>query len=274
MKTLYISDLDGTLLRSDACVSEYTARTINSFVKRGGCFSYATARSIGTASKVIAGLNLALPVICANGVFIYDSLSKERLLSNFFAQAEAEAIANTLLSMGVFPMVYAYINGAEKISYIEKHAAPALKSFLSYRENDPRRRLVQTAKELFSGDIFRFACWDTEEALLPLENHFKYDDRVECIYQKEKYSGEWSCEILPKMATKANAALQLKAMLGCDRIVAFGDAVNDLPLFSVADEKYAVANAEPEVKAAATAVIGSNDDDGVAIWIAKNAFPW
>ena len=273
MKTLYLSDLDGTLLRSDARVSAYSAGIINAFIKRGGCFSYATARSIGTASDVTAGLELKLPAICANGVFIYDTLTKERLLSNFFTRAEAETISVALSSQGISPMVYAHVDGAEKMTYIERRATPALKNFLSYRENDPRRRIVRSADELFSGDIFRIACWGTEKSILPVRNIFKDNDVVECIYQKEQYSGEWSCEILPKMATKANAALQLKAMLGCDRIVAFGDAVNDLPLFFTADEKYAVANAADEVKASATAVIGSNDDDGVAMWIAANALP-
>ena len=56
MKSLYISDLDGTLLRSDARTSEYTNRTINALVERGMLFSYATARSYLTACKVTAGL--------------------------------------------------------------------------------------------------------------------------------------------------------------------------------------------------------------------------
>ena len=40
--------------------------------------------------------------------------------------------------------------------------------------------------------------------------------------------------------------------------------MNDLPLFQAAEESYATANAMPQVKAAATAVIGSNEEDGVA----------
>ncbi len=46
--------------------------------------------------------------------------------------------------------------------------------------------------------------------------------------------------------------------------MAFGDAMNDLPLFGVADESYAVENALPEVKEAATGVIGTNEQGGVA----------
>ena len=41
-------------------------------------------------------------------------------------------------------------------------------------------------------------------------------------------------------------------------------------MFEAADECYAMANADPQLKARATAVIGSNDDDGVARWLLEN----
>ena len=78
------------------------------------------------------------------------------------------------------------------------------------------------------------------------------------------------CELLPAQATKANAALQLKEMLGCGHLVVFGDGRNDLSLFSVADECYAMNNAVPELKEIATGVIGSNNEDGVAKWLEAN----
>ena len=48
MRTLYVSDLDGTLLRSDETISNSTKEIINQFIDNGGYFSYATARSIFT----------------------------------------------------------------------------------------------------------------------------------------------------------------------------------------------------------------------------------
>ncbi|MBR4223559.1 MAG: HAD hydrolase family protein, partial [Oscillospiraceae bacterium] len=66
---------------------------------------------------------------------------------------------------------------------------------------------------------------------------------------------------------KANAARRLKAILGCDRVVAFGDGRNDIDLFEMADEGYAVSNAHEDLKAAADGIIGSNDEDSVALWL-------
>ena len=54
-----------------------------------------------------------------------------------------------------------------------------------------------------------------------------------------------------------------------DYVVAFGDGKNDLEMFAFADEAYAMANAVEELKAIATGVIGSNDEDGVARWLAE-----
>ena len=56
-------------------------------------------------------------------------------------------------------------------------------------------------------------------------------------------------------------------MLVADKIIAFGDNLNDIPLFEIADECYAVSNAEDELKKIATDVIASNDEDAVAVFI-------
>ena len=61
-----------------------------------------------------------------------------------------------------------------------------------------------------------------------------------------------------------DAAKKLAELLGCERTVVFGDAENDLDMFRAADERYAVANAVPEVISAADGVIGANGEDGVA----------
>ena len=51
-------------------------------------------------------------------------------------------------------------------------------------------------------------------------------------------------EIISKVVSKGSAAKQVKELIGADKMVAFGDNLNDIPLFEAADECYAVGNAE------------------------------
>jgi len=270
MKTLYLSDLDGTLLRSNERLSEYTQNTVNNFTKNGMHFSYATARSLVSASKVTAGLTTEFPVICYNGGFIFGGNSKEILRAHYFTKSEIEYLTQTLAQHGFLPIVYAFIGGVEHFSFIEEGANDGMRHFLDARLHDPRRRQVQTVDELYTADVFYLICMGEILQLAAIDAILNKDKRFYSIFHKETYSDTWWCEILPAKSTKAAAALELKAMLGCEKLVAFGDGKNDIPLFTVADECYAMANAVPELKEIATAIINSNDNDGVAKWLERN----
>jgi hypothetical protein len=270
VRTLYLSDLDGTLLRSNERLSDYTVGVINKLVKDGGCFSYASARSFVTASKVTAGLAVEIPVICYNGAFIIENGTGNILRSNYLPKETAEYIQQILTEYGVNPIVYSFIDGTERFSYINPTDNPGMRFFLDSRGGDKRRREVNGLETLFQGTMFNIICIGDKAKLAPINGIFKDDKRVQCVFSKEMYSGAWFLELYPEKATKANAALQLKQMLGCDRIIAFGDGVNDLSLFNIADESYAMGNAEPELKEIATAIIGTNDEDGVAKWLFEN----
>ncbi len=266
-KTLYVSDLDGTLLRKDQTISEYTASTLNRLVSEGMAFSYATARSYATSSIVTAGLDARMPVIVYNGTFILENGTQRKLLSHYFTREEAELITATLTEGGVYPIVYSYVDEKEKYFYCPDLISDATESFLKTRRGDGRENAVYGADELCIGEVFHFSCVDTEEKLLPVYERLK--GSFPCVYYKEIYSGDMWLEIHPAGVSKANAVLELKKLLGCDRVVCFGDGKNDISMFKVADECYAVENAEPELKSIATGIIEGNDDDGVAKWLSN-----
>ena len=78
-------------------------------------------------------------------------------------------------------------------------------------------------------------------------------------------------EVCPRNCTKAKAILKMKEQYGFRKVVAFGDSVNDMPMFRAADEAYAVSNALEALKEIATGVIGSNDEDAVARFLERRA---
>lgn len=268
MSTLYLSDLDGTLLNSEQRVSEKSCEILNKLIEKGLLFSYATARSAITSVKATAGLSAKIPIIVYNGVFTIDSGTGERILANMFSRDEALWIYDVLLEHGIDPLVYSIIDGAEKFSYIDGRCTAGMREFLATRKNDIRERIVATEDKMREGDIFYFTCIDDAEKLSPvckvLEKKFR------CIFDKDIYSGNQWLEVLPKSATKANAALELKKHFGCDRMVVFGDGANDIQMFEAADECYAVANASSQLKAVADGIIDSNNEDSVARFIMED----
>lgn len=260
-KILFVSDLDGTLLNRDAVLSETTRETLNRLIGEGIAFTYATARSLTTAREVTASLALSLPVIVYNGAFLQDAQSGEVVLSEVFSSEEAAEILSLYLSHGVYPRVYAMHNGTEKYSYMKEHLSKGTAHYLAKRQSD--KRANPTDKEhLTEGNVFCFSAIDDYEKLLPLYESLTNKHRA-LLYQ-DPYTQDFWLEVLPQRATKADAVLALKELYGFEKVVVFGDEKNDLSMFAVADESYAVANANEEVKRAASGVIGSNDSDGVA----------
>lgn len=268
MRTLYVSDLDGTLLRSDERASEYTNNVINRLVARGMIFSYATARSFETSHRVTHGLSANFPLIIYNGAMVIDNQSGEFLMKNFFDES-AKDIVRDLVTSNVYPIVYGFVDGVERFSYIPEKCGEGMRAFVDSRRGDRRERQVFDVDSLLEGELFYFTCIDSREKLAPLYD--KYRERYHCVFQEEIYTQSQWLEIMPKAASKANAVAQLKARLGCEKLVVFGDGKNDIDMFEIADEAYAVSNAVDELKCIATAVIGSNDSDGVARWLEKHA---
>lgn len=270
MKTLYLSDLDGTLLRRDDRLSLYTVNVLNALLSGGTLFSYATARSLASASRVTEGLHVSLPAIVYNGAFIMDAHTGERLISHLFNDAFRREASDFLSPLGVFPLVYAFVDGEERVSWLTGRENRGIRHYVHTRAGDKRLRPVSGEAELYAGDVFYITCIGERGALGPVYEHYGGNRVCNCTLQQELYREEWWCEIMPKQATKGNAALLLKEMLGCDKLVVFGDAINDLPLFAAADASYAVENAAEAVKHAATGVVPSNENDGVARWLEQN----
>lgn len=267
-KTLFISDLDGTLLTSSESLSQFTKNGIEELKKRGVCFTFATARSIVTTKKVIGDLKVNIPMILHNGAFVVDSVTEKKVIENLFDEKESEMLLDDLLKGDINPIVYTLIDEKEQFLYIESKINSFTKEFIASRKNDIRRHPVNDESEMFQGKRYYFTCIDEKEKLLPF--YEKYKDKFHLIFARDFYSGDWWLEFLPKESNKASAALKLKKLLGFDKLVAFGDGVNDIELFTVADECYAVENADERLKKIATKVIGHHDDDSVIKWLLAN----
>ena len=270
MKTIYVTDLDGTLLNTQDKISEYSLKVINNLVDNGLLFTYATARSLESASVVTKGLSTKIPIIAYNGAFIIEPSSGTILSSNFFDNEENQYIKDVMDKFEIFPLVYAFVDKIEKVSYMQNKENEGIRRYLSFRQGDKRMNPLMNLDDLYKGNTFYYTCIGEKEELLPIYNLLTQNEHYNCTLQQELYREEYWCEIMPRAATKANAINKLKELWQCDNIISFGDAINDIPMFNISNECYAVSNAVPELKAIATDTITSNDNDAVANWLLNN----
>ncbi|MDO4167220.1 MAG: HAD family hydrolase [Eubacteriales bacterium] len=265
MKTLFLSDLDGTLLQRDATISPKSCAIINRLVEQGMIFSYATARSIHTAVSVTRGLHVRVPVITKNGAFIDDIEGKKTLCENVFSWQDTQDIYDHLQKYGINPLVFSVVDGQERYSYDCENMSRGVFKFVKDHEGDFRDHPVKGNDTILEGKVHYFTCIGAVDELQ--EIYQRLAGEYNCIFSKDTYSDDQWLEIMPKYATKAYAMKQLQQLCGCDRVVVFGDGINDVSMFEMADECYAVGNAVSALKEIATDVIGENEMDGVAEWL-------
>ncbi len=268
-KTLYLSDLDGTLLNPSAQLSASSREKLNALIEQGLRFSIATARTGATALRILDGLQLNEPVALMNGVMIYDA-SHGRYLDVRYLTAEAVAqVIAALAELGLTGLMYELKDG-QLATYYESLDSKPLRDFVEERRRVFGKRFEQIDRfaEAQPEHVIYFAMLDTQERLAPLRDRLADCPDLGLVLYKDNYSTDlWYLEIFSARASKREAALALKELGGFDRVVGFGDNLNDLPLFEACDYRLAVGNAHPTVRAAADEVIGSNAEDGVARWI-------
>jgi len=266
-KTLYISDLDGTLLSNKSGLKDRAAELIKRFSKNGVLFTYATARRFGSANFRMAKAEIKLPVILMNGVIIAEGESGRVIELNGLDNTDLSEIKKAVEQYGEAPIVYSFIDGEQRASYLESQKK-RVASYIKDRRGDKTLRPCGSYEELFEGDIHYFTFLNSD---LPEKVKKELFDSAKGLAYTEYYDHyhkeELWTEVFSADATKANAVLRLKEMLGADEVVCFGDNLNDIPMFRAADRAYAVSNAKEELKAEADGIIGSNEQISVPKFI-------
>ena len=263
-RILYVSDLDGTLMRNDETISAYTERTLNELIEEGLAFTYATARSVESARTITGGLRLKLPVVTRNGTVLADNSTGRHLEKALFTEEEVRLLKELLPELPEYGFVSCFIGDEMIKTYIPGKHTPGMEKYLRKNEHDTRLRPAADPGSMFIGQPGYVTLINDREKIAPIYERVRNYPGWECLFQKDTYWDEYWLEICPQNCTKAKAVLKLKETFGFEKLVVFGDSVNDLSMFRSADESYAVDNAIDELKEAATAVIGSNEEDAVA----------
>ena len=229
-------DLDGTLLRSDGSVSDRTVRTLQAARDKGVVVAIATGRMYQTARPYGDRLDLGdSPLLLFAGGLIETLESKKILFQQAIPQQTAKDDK--------------WIRGYEEITH---------------------------SKACICGDEFYRVQGDCNKLL----SRGEHDDLVaRKALIEERFPGQFNIlfsmptflEIMPSGVDKGKGIRRLGELYGitADEIMALGDSQNDLDMLKAAGFPVAMANAADEVKAVASYVTASNNDDGVAAAVEK-----
>ena len=142
MNTLYISDLDGTLLDASAELDSSSCSLLNELIASGVQFTCATARTAATVTKILDGLHINAPAILMNGVAILDwetqTYQKVEYLSNSFIQE----FKQRLKALSLTSFFYSIQNN-ELISYYECFPNEAMEHFYQVRASKFHKKYEQ-----------------------------------------------------------------------------------------------------------------------------------
>ncbi|MCK5131418.1 MAG: HAD family phosphatase [Candidatus Sabulitectum sp.] len=273
MSKLYISDLDGTLLRDDSTLSPFTVEVLRNLLRENIAFTVASARSVSSIQHIFTGIKLHLPVIEFNGAIVSDLESGEHLFINSIETPVVEDICGVIDARGCSPFISTF-TGSEDRLYYSDIINDGMGWYLKDRQahGDKRLEFVPDIRSSFSDQVICVNVIGRIDVLSELESEFRerYQDSLEihCLQDLSSPGFYW-LTAHDKKATKDSAIRVLQKQTGMvDReVVVFGDNSNDISMFKMAHRSIAVSNAIDELKNCATEVIGSNNEDSVARYI-------
>lgn len=251
---LIATDLDGTLLGPDGSVSERTRHVLSALPQVGIELVLVTARPPRWVDYLADLVGPHGTVICCNGAFVYDVLRRTVTQAHGMSPSTVRAIAAELraalpgvgfateLPEGIrmerqYPSLHqedVLVDGAYRpVQTIDRPAGKLLARSLQVPEGEFLHRVAQIV-----------------------------GGRAEVTHSA--YGGV--AEIGPLGVTKGSSLVEWCGRRGISAsdVWAFGDMPNDLPMLTWAGVSFAVANAHPDVVAAASQRCPSNAEDGVA----------
>lgn len=273
-KTLYVSDLDGTLLNEQSVVSDRSKEILNDLTANHNVmFSVATARTPATVESLLNGIGTSLPLIVMNGAAMWDSSSHRYVNAVSMRENAVQRICAIYENRGLHPFIYRNHDGVLR-AYHNSELLDAEKKFMKERMNSPYKNFVIGADPYSAtgDDALIIFSMNRFERLKQVNDDIiasKIPCHTVCYHDIFNYE-DGILEVYAPGVTKASAVTRLKKQVGANRVVVFGDNLNDMEMMRIADHCVSVGNAMEDVKKIADEIIGKNTDDSVARWIQQD----
>lgn len=253
MYKLIVTDLDDTLLHADKTISQRTVSVLEKCRRKGFLLGVATARGETNTLQCVAGIRPELIISSAGALARYRG---EIVYRCCLDREETEKIIDIARHMtggsceiGVDTVDAYYRNYREESGILPPDRIHVrYTDFRDFREA-ALKLTIRLPDEKKAGEIAREADCD-------------------CM----RFLGSDWYKFTRREATKEDALRQAvhKMALSVKEVIAFGDDLVDRGMLRISGMGVAMGNALPEVKEAADAVTGSNEEDGVAAWLEEH----
>lgn len=259
---LVATDLDGTVLRSDGSVSDRTAAALRAAEDNGVVVVVATGRPPRWMRPIADALGHTGIAVCSNGAVVYD-LHTDRVIEHTPMPRDVVLAVAAAVRTAVPEVAFAV---ETRDAGFGREASYPVARDVDLESGEIR---VGSLDELARDDVVK---------LLVRHGTLDPDGLLEAAREVAGELAELThssrtglLEISATGVTKAATLARLAERRGipAEDVVAFGDMPNDLPMLAWAGRGYAMANAHPDVLAAAAHTAPSNDDDGVAQVVEK-----
>lgn len=251
---MIVTDLDRTLLRDDKTISPYTQEALEKLKAQGIPFIVATARPARAVRFLLSFLRFDGAVffngaVTAVGEQVVAAIGIENALT--IVREILRDHPDTRLSVEMDDYLYSNMSPEELGDWGADYCRTS--DFHEIVGRQVEKILISTPEGNAPG-------WEE-----------KYRPYIpEHLYMQ--LSEGTLLMVMNRAATKLNGIKVLCGHYGVSlaEVVAFGDDLNDIEMLQGCGTGVAVANALPQVKAAADCHCPSNEEDGVARWLWEN----
>lgn len=252
---LVVSDVDGTLVRSDKSLSEAVVGATARLRAAGVHFSLISARPPSGIGWIAERLDLQGQIGAFNGGTILDRDGRI-LTAARLTRSDALRTLDALAAADVDAWLF-----ADGDWHATAAANPHVPSEIRSAAADPV--IVPDLRDL-AGRVDKIVGVSDDHPLLADLEQRLAADLAGCATVAR--SQPYYLDVTAPAANKGDgvAALAAAAGIPLDQVAVIGDQRNDLPMFVRAGLSIAMAQAPEEVRAAADRVTRSNDEDGVA----------
>lgn len=281
VRTLYVSDMDGTLLDGNSRVSLKSASILSDLAAEGALVTVATARTPATVQPLlekvtaaeveIDGKQVSLPAIVMTGAALWDRTHARFIECRLLSEADAVKISEIFSYENLRPFTYCLSGDSFLNVYHTAAMSDRENSFYQERRHLELKRFHLDQHPAKMDHVVLMFATGPVEAIKRACDHLRRATGCAAAWYPDIFTPDTGIiDIYAPGVSKAAAVKELARKVGATRTVVFGDNLNDLPMMRVADVAVAVDNALPEVKAEADIVIGRNTEDAVARFIAED----